>query len=94
MLDGRELMSSKYRKATRTALWVQVPTAILCLLMLDMGVTAKYCGTAMLGFWLGAVLIAARRPWNPTVNDLRYWRWGFIPIFLAVRTFGTVIWHQ
>jgi hypothetical protein len=91
---SRELITPTYRDATQTALWVQVALAILSILVLDGGVTARYSGVAMLGFWFGAALIAARRPWAPTINDLRYWRWGFIPVFIAVRVFGTIVWDQ
>jgi hypothetical protein len=94
MLDGAELLSPQYRDATRTAFWIQVPIAVVCFLMLDSGVTARYCGTAMLGFWLGMAFIAARRPWTPTENDLHYLRWGFIPMFVAVRFVGVIIWNQ
>jgi hypothetical protein len=84
MLDGDEILNPHYQAAMRTALCIQLPIAVVCLLMLDFGVSAKYCGTAMLGFWLGAAFIAARRPWTPTSADLWYWRWGFLPCFVLV----------
>jgi hypothetical protein len=77
----RDLLNPQYRAATRTALKVQVPVAILCLLVLDGGWTARICGGAMLGFWLAAALIASRRPWSPSPADLWFWRWGFLPCF-------------
>jgi hypothetical protein len=82
MSTGSPILSLEYRKATRHALLVQTPIAVLALLLLDGGYTAKVCGLAMLGFWLVAALIAVRRPWNPTAFDLWYWRWGFIPCFV------------
>jgi hypothetical protein len=91
MNDTRELMSPKYREAMRTALWTQIPIAILCFLMLDGGVSARYCGTALLGFWLGAAFVAARRPWNPTYVDLWYWRWSFIPCFVLVGVLASLL---
>jgi hypothetical protein len=79
----QEILSPKYRDAVRTTLKVQVPLAILSLLIFDEGQTAKVCGATMAGFWLSAAFIAWRRPWTPTTWDLRFWRWGFLPAFVA-----------
>ena len=76
------IISTEYRKAARVALGMQIPIAILCVLMLDSGRTAKICGAAMLGYWLVAAVIAVRRPWKPSAADLWYWRWGFVPCFV------------
>jgi hypothetical protein len=74
-------LSSLYREAVYFTLRQQVPLALLCLLLLDGGRTAKVCGIAMLGFWVGAVMIIARRPTSPNPGDLAFLRWGFLPIF-------------
>lgn len=85
MESGRELLSPEFREATRVALALQIPFAILCLLLLDGGRMALICGVAMLGFWCIAGVIAVRRRWSPTFGDLFFWRWGFVACFaLAV----------
>ena len=75
-------LSSLYREAVYFTLRQQVPPALLCLLLLDGGRTAKVCGIAMLGFWAGAVIIIGRRPTSPNPGDLVFLRWGFLPIFV------------
>ena len=49
--------------------------------MLDGGQLAKVCGVAMAAHWLGVTLIMSRRPLMPTIADLIYLRWAFLPIF-------------
>jgi hypothetical protein len=83
---ARAICSAEYDRALRVALRVQIPTALLSVLVLDFGQTARVCGVAMLGFWLAAALVAVRRPWAPTTGDLRFWRWGFIPCFALALT--------
>lgn len=73
------ILSPFYRDATRFALCLQFPIAMLSLLLLDGGTAARVFGIAMSGFWTGAGLIACRRPWNPTRYDLLFWKWGFLP---------------
>jgi hypothetical protein len=79
---ARAICSAEYDRALRVALRVQIPTALLSVLVLDFGQTARVCGVAMLGFWLAAALVAVR----PTTGDLRFWRWGFIPCFARALT--------
>ena len=82
MPAAREIVSVEYRKATLVALAIQIPTAILCLLLLDDGTMARLCGIAMAAFWIAAALIAVRQPNSPSAIDLWYWRWGFVPCFV------------
>ena len=74
-------VSESYCSAFRIALLQQVPWAILCLLMMDLGRTAKICGIAMCAFWVAAFTIMARRPQSPTRFDILFVRWVFFPIF-------------
>lgn len=83
MNPDRTVLSPDYRDAARVALALQLPLALVCILILDFGRTAKICGAAMLAFWIMAAALAARRPWSPTRSDLLFWRWGF-PGCLAV----------
>jgi hypothetical protein len=86
-----DLMSRDYINAARVALSVQIPVAMLCMLVLDRGWTARICGGAMLGFWLAAAFVASRRPWNPSTADLWFWRWGFLPCFVAAVALAVAI---
>ena len=78
-----DLISRDYYIAARVALCVQISVAVLSSLVLDRGWTARVCAAAMLGFWLAAAFIALRRPWNPSTVDLWFWKWGFLPSFIA-----------
>lgn len=82
------MRSSPYRAALRAALFQQVPCALLSVLMLDGGRTARACGVALLGFWAMAALLIARRPAGPRPGDLAALRWGFAPIFVACVLFN------
>jgi hypothetical protein len=84
MKSNQVVLGSEYDRATRTALLLQLPVALIALASLDGGQLAKVCGVAFLGFWLGAALIAVRRPFSPTRWDLSYWRWGSIPALILV----------
>jgi hypothetical protein len=79
----RNSINVEYRKAAQVALAIQIPAAILCMLVLDGGYTARVCGIAILAFWLVAAIIASRRPSAPSAVDLWYWRWGFVPCFMV-----------
>lgn len=76
-------LSNRYRQAIRISLAEQIPCAVLCLLMLDGGHTARVCGVTMLGFWAGTALIMARRPLAPNSLDLLFIRWGFFPLLIV-----------
>ncbi|QEH39196.1 hypothetical protein OJF2_78080 [Aquisphaera giovannonii] len=73
-------LSDDYRGAVYVALLQQVPCALLCSLMLDGGRLARVCGIAVLGFWVAAALIMARRPTAPGRWDRPFLRWGFLPV--------------
>ncbi len=75
------VLSSRYREATKVSLALQLPLGLVCLLILDFGRMAQICGVAMLAFWIVAFVIAARRPWSPSLSDLLFWRWGFVGCF-------------
>ena len=80
---GRQVVSEAYHSPLFFALALQIPIALLCLLMLDGGQTAKVCGVAMAAHWLGVTLILHRRPLAPTVADLTFLRWAF-PLIFAI----------
>jgi len=81
-------LSDGYRRPMLVALLQQVPMAVVSLLMLDGGGTAKLCGVVMLGFWAGAGIIAARRPMAPTYCDKLLIKYSFLPLFAASGLFA------
>ncbi|MDZ4688981.1 MAG: hypothetical protein SH850_28225 [Planctomycetaceae bacterium] len=85
------VLSPRYRDAVQAALALQLPIALLCLLMLDFGQLARICGMAMLAFWCVAAWVAATRPWTPSRGDLIYCRWGFVACFAFAMWMGGVI---
>lgn len=85
-------LSSRYRDSIYfTLLTQQVPAAVLCLLMLDLGQSGRICGIAMIGFWSGSALMMARRPHDPAPGDLYFLRWGFLPVMLAAGLLASLI---
>lgn len=75
-------LAPAYRDAVKVALALQVPVALLLVLMLDGGVAAKIGGGVMAGFWIGAAAIMVRRPKEPKPLDLLYVKWGYAPLLL------------
>lgn len=76
-------LSARYRSAVHFALAQQVPWAVICMLLLDLGFMAKVCGVTMIGFWAVVASIMIRRPLAPTATDLAFVRIGFFPLFAA-----------
>lgn len=87
--ERRYAFSERYRGPITSTVIQQVLFAVICLLMLDGGLSARVCATAMIGFWAAALLILFRRPSEPGTLDLALIRWGFLPV-LAV----TVLWMR
>jgi hypothetical protein len=54
----------------------QVILAILAVLVLDMGQTARGMAAVMIGYWIGTAIIVIRRPLLPSKGDLLFVRWG------------------
>jgi hypothetical protein len=78
-----------YRRAVWTALALQVPMALLLpVVILDRGRSAAAAGYALIGFWLSVALITYRRRDALTRADLRYIRWGHVPLVLAAVVFA------
>jgi len=78
------VLSPDYDRAARVALALQIPIALVALLLLDHGHMAKLCGLSMIAFWTAAGLIAARRPLTPNLRDLWFWRWGYVPLLALI----------
>jgi hypothetical protein len=54
----------------------QVVLGILAALTLDMGETARGMAAVLIGYWIGTMIVLARRPLLPSKGDLLFVRWG------------------
>ena len=86
-------LSDNYRGPLRSALVMQCVVVILSVLMLDFGISARIATIAMAAFWGGVLLMMARRPRNPTANDLWLIRYGFLLLFAVLQVVARCVWH-
>jgi hypothetical protein len=54
----------------------QVILTLVALLVLDMGQSVRILAAAMVGYWIGFLVVLARRPMSPSKGDLLFVRWG------------------
>ena len=78
---SKDLKARGDREWVRFTLLQQVPTVLLCALMLDGGAMAKVCLAAMAGYWIGVAWLQLRRPLQPSRTDALFERWGFFLLF-------------
>jgi hypothetical protein len=76
-------LSLLYLPAVLTGFVVQVLLFLLTGLVLDFGRTNRLCAIALVGHWVGVLLVLHRRPLSPTRSDLWFIRWGAVPLLLA-----------
>ena len=77
------VLSPDYDRAVKVALALPLPTAAVAMMLLDGGQFARLYGCLLAGFWIGAAMIAGRRPFSPRAMDLAVIRWGTAPLFAA-----------
>ncbi len=87
-------ISDSYRGPLWRALGVQALIALLSVLVLDGGDTAKLSGVALIAFWVSVFVIILRRPRNPTQVDLWLIRWGFLPLVIFVQVAARLVWWE
>ena len=80
-------VSINYRNAIGKSLQQQIPTIVLCSLLLDGGMMLRVCLVATIAFWLFAMIILVRseRFQEPKTDrdGLLFLRWGYFPVFLV-----------
>jgi hypothetical protein len=69
----------------------QVVLAVLAMLVLDMGETARSMAAVIIGYWIGTLIIVVRRPTSPSKNDLFFVRWG-CSLLAATGVFAYLVW--
>ena len=67
--------------------------AILSVLMLDGGETARLSGIGLAVFWAWVFAAIWRRPQNPTAFDLLLIRWGCLPLIVGFEVAIWVVWR-
>jgi ABC-type uncharacterized transport system permease subunit len=78
---------AKHSRAITVAVVQQGFVLILAALILDGGVTLRFCAAAAIASWVCALVIILRRPQQPTNFDLAIIRYGFglaLPLVLAI----------
>ena len=85
-------ISPSYRKPVFEAVVLQILLGLLSALILDGGTTARICGIALVGFWVGAVLLICRRPHSPTRSDIELLRFGYLPLIVIAFFVVHFIW--
>jgi hypothetical protein len=76
-------IAPQFRRAIYESLAIQLFISIFLLLILDGGLLARAGGYAMIGYWIGVVVILMRRPKQPSSIDLLYIRVGFLFLLTA-----------
>jgi len=64
----------------------------MSLLLLDGGQVFQLWAITMAAYWIGVIVIMARRPANPTRLDLFLIRWAFPFLFILAVPLTTLIW--
>ncbi len=75
--------SDTFRSAFKDGILLQVVFFVLTALV-TAHVLNQICVVAILGYWIGLVIITARRPKEPTHVDLFFVRWGIVWLMIVV----------
>jgi len=87
-------ISSAYRSARSSVLAQQVVVLLFTSMILDGGDIFTMCLVALVGFWVGAVIICVRRPQTPTRVDLLFIRFGYFPLCILAVVLTLFIWRS
>jgi hypothetical protein len=82
-------ISPAYRKPIFESVGLQALMCVLSGLLLDRGDTARICGIALIGFWVGAAMLIWRRPHSPTRKDIELLRFGYLPLVVIAFVFSS-----
>jgi hypothetical protein len=65
---------------------------VLSALLVDGGLTARITLMAVLGYLAGVSVMAVRRPQAPTATDMRFLRWGLVPLWFTTQVCARCAW--
>lgn len=82
-----------WRATLWTAVAFSVVMAILSLLALDFGQSARLSGVGLAAFWSATLLVLWRRPGNPSRWDLVLIRWGCVPFVIGFQIAVRAAWQ-
>jgi hypothetical protein len=78
--------------AARLAIKLDGALLILTALILDGGRSFAFCQVAVVGHWLGVLIVALRRFRSPTFWDVIFIRYGGIMLFLLLGLIAPAVW--
>jgi hypothetical protein len=84
--------SPQYGPALKRAVLLQLVAGVLTALMLDGGRSLGFFKVAIIGHWIGILLITGRRPHSPTKVDIILIRWGALLLLLVAAGIAPFIW--
>lgn len=85
-------ISPLYWHALKTAVLLQLFFGALTSLMLDLGRSFGFFQVALLGHWIGILLIITRRPLSATKIDIFFIRWGIVLLLIMARLIAPLVW--
>ncbi len=87
------VLSPHYKRPIIVAAVASALLMLLSAMVLDGGGTALATFCAIIGFWIGVILIIARRPQLPTKADIDVIRFGPITVVIAAQFLARGIWY-
>lgn len=85
-------ISDKYWPALKQGLLLQIIFGVLSALILVAGDPFMLFAVALLGHWMGILMIVLRRPTSPTAVDLFFVRYGIVLLMIATVLVAPSVW--
>lgn len=86
-------LSPRYGPAVRVCLGLQILLPVLVGTTLGLPSEVSWLVLfAVVGQWIGNIIIAVRRPLSPTKGDLFFISWGLVPLFLIAPLLADLVW--
>ena len=93
-LGAMSLLTDPYSRPLARAALTQLGLILFFSLLLDEGVMLSACLPCSAAFWMGTIIILARRRASPTAGDFFYLRWGLLFINLIGVPAFLVVWRM
>jgi hypothetical protein len=90
--QARAKLSRRYLDALKSSLFQQCWVLVSVALLLESLQANLFVLVAMVGHWLIALVIAIRRPKEPTRWDLLFCEFGFVPVALVAAMLAPIVW--
>jgi hypothetical protein len=86
-------ISDEYRAPLKMAAVLSASFALLSMLVLDFGETARLTAGGLIVFWACVFIGVWRRPLNPTRFDLWLIWWGCLLLIVGFQCLVHFVWH-